>query len=231
MDAFSCSELSVGYGGRAVATGISFSLPVGSSLAIIGSNGSGKSTLLKTLAALLPPVSGELSVEPQLAAGGIGYLPQQKQSRRNFPASVFEVVLSGRLGFLGFRPFYSRADKEAAASRLRLAGLLELAGSPFRELSGGQQQRVLIARALCAAKKALLLDEPVTGLDEASAEQLNALLNKLNKEEGITLATVTHDRVLGLTGATHILALGGSRQFFGDIKAYRAYLKEAGADD
>ena len=156
-----------------------------------GENGSGKSTLLKSLLGLLPPLKGVIRRSD--TAGAVGYLPQQTQAQRDFPATVSEVVLSGFLSARGRRFFYSAAEKSQALMHMGKLGILELKDRCYRELSGGQQQRVLLARALCAARRLLILDEPVTGLDPAAAQDLYRTLAYLNKNEGLAIVMVTHD--------------------------------------
>ncbi|MFR5881431.1 MAG: metal ABC transporter ATP-binding protein [Cloacibacillus evryensis] len=160
MPAFVCSGLSVAYGGREALSDIDFELPRGAFLAIVGENGSGKSTLIKALLGLIKPSAGTVRLGEGLKTSDIGYLPQQREARSDFPATVYEIALSGRLNKLGLRPFYGRRDRRCAEESLRLMGLWELRTKAFRELSGGQQQRTLLARALCASGGLLLLDEP-----------------------------------------------------------------------
>ena len=163
MTQLTCQNLSVGYDGQAVLRDLNFTVRAGDYLCIVGENGSGKSTLMKTILGLLPPVGGTLAAGHGLRKNTIGYLPQQTAAQKDFPASVWEVVLSGRQNHPHFPPFYTKADKEDALRNMELLDLLPLKKRCYRDLSGGQQQRVLLARALCATKKLLLLDEPVTG--------------------------------------------------------------------
>lgn len=215
MQLIKCENLTLGYDGRVVAENISFTLGEGDYLCIVGENGSGKTTLLKALLNLHQPLSG--SIERTGLTGGIGYLPQQTAVQRDFPASVFEITVSGRLGRRGLKPFYSRGDKAAAhraLERLHIAGLEKKC---YRELSGGQQQRVLLARALCAADKIILLDEPVTGLDPKAAAEMYAIISELNRA-GTAVIMITHD-MSALSYATHILHIG-DRVFFGSSEEY-----------
>jgi zinc transport system ATP-binding protein len=182
---------SFGYEGAAVLQGLSFTIEGGERFCIVGENGSGKSTLLKGFLGILPPLGGELI--RRLDPGEAGYLPQESAAQSDFPASVFEVVLSGRQSRRGFRPFYSRADKAAAAENLELLGITGLKHDCFRELSGGQRRRVFLARALCAAEKILFLDEPTSGLDPLVQTELYGLLERLNRERGMAIVMVTHD--------------------------------------
>jgi len=188
-----CKDLSFGYEGRAVLSGLNFSVHEGDKLCVVGENGSGKSTLLKGLLSLIPPLGGTLTKSPRLEAGDIGYLPQENPLQKDFPAAVFEVVLSGRQNRRGAAPFYSRADKAAAAEILAMLDLSGLERRCFRELSGGQRRRVLLARSLCAAGKILLLDEPASGLDPVVQAGLYTVLEKINAELGLTIVMVSHD--------------------------------------
>lgn len=232
MALLTCVNLSAGYAGRAAAAEVSFSIDRGCYMAIVGGNGSGKSTLLKCLAGVLKPLSGELLLGGGLKQGDFGALFQQREVRRDFPASVWEIVLSGRVGRLGLRPFYSPADRRAAKNNLERMGIFDLRRRTFRELSGGQQQRVLIARALCAAKCGLLLDEPTAGLDAEASAQLYALLRELNGREAMTIVMVTHDAELGIADADRVLAMRNGRQaFFGTAADYRVFANGRPTDD
>ncbi len=193
MAAFVCSGLSVTYGGREALSNINIELPAGAFLAVVGENGSGKSTLIKALLGLIKPSSGSIRLGGGLKKRDIGYLPQQREARNDFPATVYEIVISGRLAHIGLRPFYDRRDHREAEKNLSLAGIWELRTRAFRELSGGQQQRTLLARALCASGGLLLLDEPATGLDAEAAESMYALLHEINANEKATVIMVTHD--------------------------------------
>jgi len=203
-----CENVELAYEGVSVVKELSFTVNRGDYLCVVGENGSGKSTLIKALLGLKKPSSGKITFGEGLHHREIGYLPQQTPGQRDFPASAFEVVLSGCLNKLGGRPFYGKKEKE-------------LANSCYRELSGGQKQRVLLARALCAAQKVLLLDEPVTGLDPAAVEEMYRLIRKLNREDGITVIMVSHD-VRGAIGeASHILHLHNRPLFFGTTEEYK----------
>lgn len=210
--------LSVGYNNRAVAANIDFEVNKGDFLCVIGENGSGKSTLVKTLLHLQPPVSGEIITEDRLDRGSIGYLPQQTDVQKDFPASVWEVVLSGCQGKCGLRPFYSKGEKKIASEKIARMGISDLKDRCYRELSGGQQQRVLLARALCAADKILLLDEPVTGLDPMATQELYGLIRELN-EESITILMVSHDIDTAIAYTTHVLHMG-KEVYFGEKHRY-----------
>ena len=218
MPQLQCIGLSVGYEGRAVRSGLEFSVSAGDYLCIIGENGSGKSTLMRTLLGLQKPLSGKVVFGDGLNKNEIGYLPQQTAVQKDFPASVYEVVLSGFQGKCGLRPFYSRAQKAEAAENIEKMGIGALKKRCYRELSGGQQQRVLLARALCATGKMLLLDEPVSGLDPTVTAEMYRMIARLNRE-GTTVIMISHDLGAALENATHILRLG-SAVFFGTKEEY-----------
>lgn len=213
----SCRDVSLGYEGHTVWEHLTFSVHSGEYLCIVGENGSGKSTLLKSLLGLLPPLKGVIRRSD--TAGAVGYLPQQTQAQRDFPATVSEVVLSGFLSARGRRFFYSAAEKSQALMHMGKLGILELKDRCYRELSGGQQQRVLLARALCATQKMLLLDEPVSGLDPKVTAEMYTLIEKLNREDGITVIMISHDVAAAVRYASHILHIGDT-VFFGTKADY-----------
>lgn len=216
-----CREASLGYENMTVASGIDFTVSEGDYLCILGENGSGKSTLIKTILGLKPVESGSIEWTGGLSAKEIGYLPQQTVVQRDFPASVREIVLSGCLSAAGMRPFYTKEQKQLAHDNMQRLGILDLSKRCYRELSGGQQQRVLLARALCATSKALLLDEPVTGLDPKAQTDLYELIKDLNKS-GITIIMVSHDVNAAVRYASHILHMGHKSQlFFGSCEEYK----------
>ena len=198
MELLRCSDLSFAYGGETVLKGVSFAVNAGDYLCVVGENGSGKSTLMKGLLGLK---------EPAL--------------QKDFPASVFEVVLSGRLNSMGRRFFYSKEDKKEAERNLDRMGMLEYKKRCYQELSGGQQQRVLLARALCATSRLLLLDEPVAGLDPVATGEMYNLLKLINLCDGVTVIMVSHDVAAAERYATHILQLGHSQLYFGSVSGYR----------
>ena len=216
MAQLTVKNLCPGYDGIPVAEDINFELNRGDYLCIVGENGSGKSTLIKTLAGLVRPVSGEVICEEKHP----GYLPQQTITQRDFPASVGEIVLSGCLSASGFRSFFSADQKKLALSSMERLGIAHLRSRCYRDLSGGQQQRVLLARALCAADKMLLLDEPATGLDPAATAEMYSILKDLNENEKITVIMVSHDIEAAVKYASHILHIGSRLQFFGTKEEY-----------
>ena len=216
----SCRDVSLGYEGHTVWEHLTFSVHSGEYLCIVGENGSGKSTLLKSLLGLLPPLKGVIRRSD--TAGAVGYLPQQTRAQRDFPATVYEVVLSGCLNQKGLRFFYTAAQKSAALMNMGKLGILELKDQSYRDLSGGQQQRVLLARALCAARSLLILDEPITGLDPAAAQDLYKTLSYLNRKECMAVVMVTHDLRAALRSARTVLHIGRSSYFLGTVKDYLA---------
>ncbi len=219
MAQLTCQKLCVGYDGKSVLQDLSFQVFAGDYLCIVGENGSGKSTLMKTILGLQPPISGRILTGDGLRKNEIGYLPQQTQVQKDFPASVREIVLSGCQGRCGSRPFYNREEKKLAADAMEKMQVAPLAKRCYRTLSGGQQQRVLLARALCATQKMLLLDEPVSGLDPKVTAEMYALIQKLNYEDGITVVMISHDLNAALQYASHILHIGDA-VFFGTKAAY-----------
>lgn len=211
-------DLTLGYDSQTIVNDLNFKVDRGDYLCIVGENGSGKTTLMKTLLNLKKPVGGQVITGDGLAANEIGYLPQQTLVQKDFPASVREIVLSGCQGRYGFRPFYKKEEKLLAKENMERMGISDLADRCYRELSGGQQQRVLLARALCATGKVLLLDEPVAGLDPVVTTQMYELIAGLNKE-GITIIMISHDMEAALKYASHILHIGDS-VFFGTKEEY-----------
>lgn len=220
MALISCKDVSMSYDGNVVLRNVNFEIYPGDYLCIVGENGSGKTTLMKGLLGLLPISGGRMEFHDGLRQNEIGYLPQQTGIQRDFPASVYEVVLSGCLNQRGMKPFYSRSDKQAVLMNMEKLGITALRKRCYRELSGGQQQRVLLARALCATKKLLLLDEPVTGLDPIATNELYSIIKKLNREDGITVIMVSHDIVSAVENADHILHLSDKEMFYGKTTEY-----------
>lgn len=218
MDLITVRNLSLGYDSHTIAEGINFSVKKGDYLCIVGENGSGKTTLIKTLLNLQEPIGGDILIGDGLKKNEIGYLPQQTDVQRDFPASVREIVLSGCQGCCGLRPFYKKEEKQLAEENMRRMGITSLKNRCYRELSGGQQQRVLLARALCATQKLLLLDEPVSGLDPKVASEMYDLIEELNRE-GITIIMISHDIAAAVCYADHILHIGATI-FFGTRDEY-----------
>lgn len=219
-----CENLNISFENKKIITDLSFEINQGSYLCIVGENGTGKSTLVKSLLGLNKNYTGNILFSNNLKQYEIGYFPQQNDLQNNFPASVWEVVLSGNLNRIGLIPFYSKSNKEKARENLNKLNILDLKKESFNKLSGGQKQRVLLARALCATKKAILLDEPVTGLDPKVTNDFYETINQLNKE-GITIIMVSHDINSSLQYASHILHLGKGSAFFGDVNDYKNSLE------
>ena len=215
-----CQDLKLGFGANILVEHLSFTIEKGSYLCIVGENGAGKSTLLRALLGLLKPLSGSIVLGEGLRRREIGYLPQQTFVQRDFPASVREIVLSGCQGRCGLRPFYNREEKQIAEKAMEQMEITGLAETCYRDLSGGQQQRVLLARALCASDKLLVLDEPVSGLDPKMAETMYRLVARINREMGITIIMISHDVREAIPYATHILHMDKD-YFFGTAEAYR----------
>ena len=222
MSLISCKNLSFAYDGVTVLHGLNFEIEQGNYLCIMGENGAGKSTLMKGLLGLKKPSGGKVTFGEDLRTREIGYLPQQTPVQKDFPASVWEVVLSGCLSGMGLRPFYSKAEKDRAVRNMQALEIMDLKDRCYRDLSGGQQQRVLLARALCATRKVILLDEPVAGLDPLVTINMYKLIERINREMGITVIMVSHDIQAATRYASHILHLGEDRQlFFGTREDYR----------
>lgn len=220
MALITCKNLSFSYNMRPVIENLSFSVSNGDYLCIVGQNGAGKSTLIKGLLGLLKPTSGEIIFSDGLVQSNIGYLPQQNEIQKDFPASVYEVVISGTLNQCGLIPFYRKKQKETAEMNIRLLGLESIRNKCYQDLSGGQQQRVLLARALCAADSLLLLDEPVSGLDPLITNDLYDLIKHLNQRHSLSVIMVSHDIRGTLKNATHILHLENEHTFFGTTSEY-----------
>lgn len=215
-----CRDLSVGYDGKKILNNLNFEINKGQYLCIVGENGSGKSTLLKTLVGLQEPVSGCIITGDGLKKNEIGYLPQQTDFQKDFPASVWEIVISGCQGRCEYHPFYGKTEKTKALLALKKMRIEDLKNRCYRELSGGQQQRVLLARAICATDKMLLLDEPVSGLDPYATEEMYNQINLLNKTDNITIVMITHDIPAAFRYSDKILHIG-KQLFFGTTKEYK----------
>lgn len=218
MSLLTVQNLSLGYDSHTIVENLNFSVNAGDYLCIIGENGSGKTTLMKTLLHLQEPISGQILNGDGLKSNEIGYLPQQTVVQKDFPASVREIVLSGCQARCGLRPFYNKAEKQLAAKNMERMGITSLANRCYRDLSGGQQQRVLLARGLCATRKVLLLDEPVSGLDPKATAGMYSLISELN-HEGITIIMISHDILAAVRYASHILHIGRT-VFFGTREEY-----------
>jgi len=236
MALLSGANLTLYYERVAALQEVSFTVSQGDYLCIVGENGSGKSSLMKAILGLVPISSGTLQLGDGLRRTQIGYLPQQAPTQRDFPAVVEEIVLSGCLNRMGMRPYYTAKEKLRTQTALDRLGIATLRGRSYHELSGGQQQRVLLARALCAADRLLLLDEPAAGLDPLATQDLYQVIASLNRQEGMTIVMVSHDIPSSIHYASHILHLRNRALFFGRTESYRnsevarQFLQEAAHD-
>ena len=215
-----CEHVDFGYENQDAVIDVSLEVSTGDYICIVGENGSGKRTLMKGILGLLKPTEGKIEISEELKKAGIGYLPQQTAAQKDFPATVFEVVISGCLGKRGNRPFYSPKEKQTALSNLERLGIADLKKSCFRDLSGGQKQRALIARALCATDKLLILDEPITGLDPSAIQDFYNIIRKLNREEQVAILMVSHDMANIVRQAGKILHLQQKALFWGTVQDY-----------
>lgn len=216
-----CSHVDFGYENYDAVVDVTMEVNPGDYMCIVGENGAGKSTLMKGLLGLLKPTSGTITIADELKKTGIGYLPQQTAAQKDFPATVWEVVLSGTLARMGYRPFYSKEEKKMALMNMEKLGITDLKKECYRDLSGGQQQRVLIARALCATEKLLILDEPITGLDPSATQDFYHLIRHLNRDSHVAILMVTHDvqNIVGQAGK--ILHLKQRMMFYGTAEEYK----------
>lgn len=226
MSLLKIENVSFTYNQTAIINQLNFVVNDGDYLCIIGENGSGKSTLIKGLLQLKEVSSGEIIMDPSLKVNEIGYLPQQTSIQKDFPASVEEIVLSGCLNQMKWRPIYNKQEKRKAAEMMKKLGIEHLKHQSYRELSGGQQQRVLLARALCATKKLLILDEPMSSLDPTVTQELYDLIYTINQEMGITIIMVSHDLGNSLKYATHVLHLKSENFFYGKKGHYVHHQEE-----
>ncbi|MDO4526548.1 MAG: metal ABC transporter ATP-binding protein [Candidatus Saccharibacteria bacterium] len=219
MKLIELKNLSLGYDGNAVLKNLNISIDEGDFICIVGPNGAGKSTLVKGILGLLKPLNGEV-VYHKLKQNFIGYMPQETQVDANFPASVFEIVLSGTLNRLGLKPFYTNKEKQIALFNLKFLGIESLKDKNFCDLSGGQRQKVLLARSLSATSKLLILDEPSNNLDSKSKRELYKKIVTLNQKQGITIIMITHDLDHDSLLGNKILSLREDDLFFGSTKEF-----------
>jgi len=230
MSFIKVSDLSLGYEGKTVVSGLNFEVNRGDFLCIIGDNGSGKSTLMKAMLGLKKPLSGKIEFGDGYSKNDVGYLPQQTDIQKDFPASVKEVVISGRLNKSGWRPFFNARDKRYAGEAIEKLGLTELADRCFRDISGGQQQRVMLARALCATGSVLYLDEPVAGLDPSAIAEMYEITGRLNSEDKVTIIMISHDVDQTVKYATHVLRIGSAGSLFCTKEEYIALTGGGGVE-
>lgn len=221
MAQIECKNISVGYNGNDVIKNLSFEINKGDYLCIVGENGSGKSTLMKTIVGLQKQNKGKIIFGEGLKQNKIGYLPQQSTLNKDFPALVKEIVISGCLAHMGFKPFYTKKERNISIENMKKLEILDFKDKSFKELSGGQQQRVLLARALCATEDILFLDEPVSGLDPKATKEMYSIIKKLNKEENITIVMISHDINESLKFASNVLYIG-KHKFFGTKEEFVA---------
>ncbi len=219
MSLISCRDVCLSYENNTVIKNLSFNVEAGDYLCIVGENGSGKSTLVKAMLGLKETASGHLHFGEGIKKGEIGYLAQQTTAQKDFPASVYEVVISGCLADKRSL-FYTKKQKALVKENMEKLDVFSLKSRCFRELSGGQQQRVLLARALCATKKLILLDEPVTGLDPVVTSELYSIIRSINRDYGITIVMVSHDLDAAIKNASHILHLSKNDYFYGTVENY-----------
>lgn len=218
-------NLSIGYNFHPVLKNINFKIEYGDFICILGGNGVGKSTLIKTILGLSTPIGGKIRYDKNTRLESIGYLPQRLEVESDFPASVYEVVLSGCLNRLKYRPFYTKAEKEIVMKNMKLLDIDSIKSKSFKELSGGQQQRVLIARALCATNKMIILDEPFVGLDMFMVNQLIETIRRINKELGVTILMVTHNFPQAANDANKVIELNKKGCFCGTTAEFLNYKK------
>lgn len=226
MDLIKVENISLRYDSNIIIKNLSFKVEEGDYLYIVGNNGAGKSTLIGSLLGLLKPYEGKFIFDKSIKQTEIGYLPQMTIAQKNFPASCYEVVLSGFLNSRGIKPTYTKQNKLNAISNMMKLNIGDLKHKCFNELSGGQQRRVLLARALCATKKVLVLDEPISSLDPKATKEFYELIKKLNEEENITIIMISHDIKSAITYGKHVLHITGDDPFFGTEKEYKKRISE-----
>lgn len=219
MNIININNLSLGYNNIPVIQNLNVKINDGDFVCIVGSNGAGKSTLIKGILGLLKPISGSIELN-NIKKNFIGYMPQETKVDSNFPASVYEIVLSGTLNKVGLKPSYSKELKKLADDNLKLLDIYSLKDKCFNELSGGQRQRVLLARSLCSTSKILILDEPSNNLDYHSKKNLYKILQYLNEEKMMTIIMVTHDLNHNNLIGNKILSLQKGNYFYGNTNDF-----------
>ena len=212
-------NLSLGYDDNIVLKNLNFIIEENDFVCVVGPNGSGKSTLIKGILGIIKPLKGKVKFS-NVKRTFIGYMPQETRVDSNFPASVYEIVLSGTLNRLGMRPFYSRKEKDLVIEKLKLLNILNLKDKNFSDLSGGQRQKVLLARSLCATSKLLILDEPSNNLDSKSKKDLYKTIQDLNKNHHITIIMITHDLDHDNLLGNKIIHLGSDEVFYGTTEEF-----------
>ncbi len=228
MAILNINNLVLGYDNETVINNISFTVNRRDFILVIGSNGVGKSTLIKGILGIIKPISGSVNYD-EINKNDVGYMPQEAKVDANFPASVMEIVLSGLINKMGYRPFYNKKDKEKANEVLRILHIEDLKKKKFSDLSGGQRQKVLLARSLCATTNLLILDEPSNNLDQESKIEFYTTLKHLNEGHGITIIMITHDvdRDRDSLIGNRVLELKKDGYFFGTTEEY---MEEYGYD-
>ena len=219
MKLIECSNLKIGHRNHVLNT-LDLSIYSGDFICIIGNNGTGKSTLIKTLLKLIPSLGGKILFDIELKKSSIGYLTQDLQVKENFPATVYEIVISGCIGRMNGKLFYTKKEKELANKYMEYLGITHLKNKPFKRLSGGEQQKTLIARALCSTDKLLFLDEPLQGLDMEASKKLYNILSKINKEEDVTIVMITHNISIAMKYINKVIYLGHNESFVGTPSEY-----------
>ena len=214
MALLQCENVALGYQKTVLVEGLNLEVHRGDYLCVIGDNGVGKSTFVRTLLGLQSALAGRITLGEGLRPQDLGYLPQQTVVQRDFPATVEEIVRSGCVSRMGWRPTLSKAERARVGENLERMGVAHLSKRSYRTLSGGQQQRVRLARALCAADTLLLLDEPVAGLDPEGTAEMYQIIDRLNHEDGMTILMVSHDLEGVRAYATHILRMGREPRFY-----------------
>jgi manganese/iron transport system ATP-binding protein len=210
-------HINLRYNGGYALRDIDFRLEPGNRIAVVGPNGAGKSTLFKIIAGVLPPTSGQVMVYGHGPRGHIciAYVPQRSQVDWSFPVSVADVVLMGRVGMMGYLRQPSGKDREYVQQCLEVVGMQDLADRQIGELSGGQQQRMFIARALAQEAELMLMDEPLTGLDIPSQEDIFKILDELRNRR-VTVMVATHDLNMAAERFDQIMLLNTELLAFGD---------------
>lgn len=223
--------LSVRYDGYSALEDINFELNTGDQLAVLGPNGAGKSTLFKVIAGVLAPSEGHVHIFGHEPGGHIciAYVPQRSQVDWDFPVRVTDVVMMGRIGQMGLFRFPTANDRRIVSEALELVGLTRLAKRQISQLSGGQQQRMFIARALAQEAELILMDEPFSGLDLKTQEDIFEILNLL-RQRAVTVLIAMHDlkmaterfgRVMLLN--RQLIGLGAPEEVFAEKKLLEAY--------
>ena len=219
MNLIELKNVTLGYENHIVLKNINMKIDDCDFICIVGPNGSGKSTLIKGILGLIKPIKGRI-IYNNLKQNFVGYMPQETKVDSNFPASVFEIVLSGTLNRKGLHLNYSKDNKDEALKCLKTLGIANLKDKSFCDLSGGQRQKVLLARSLCATKKLLILDEPSNNLDKKSKEELYKMIIDLNKKNNITIIMITHDLDHDNLLGNKILSLRDEDIFYGSTEEF-----------